>query len=119
MDRSCTLFRLLFRPPREPTDYGCQREQQSALSNQRVRSVAASPQVILLLAEIHSENNTRVGHRRWNSRRAISRHRLVPSLSDVLPRVPSTVSYWLYNALYRSYIIRVYRITFSYRRLTA
>lgn len=42
MDRSCTLFRLLFQPPREPTDYGCQREQQSALSNQRVRSVAAS-----------------------------------------------------------------------------
>ena len=44
MDRSYTLFRLLFRPPRESTDYGCQRGQQSALSNQRVRSVAASPE---------------------------------------------------------------------------
>lgn len=88
-------------------DYGCQREQQAVLSNQhgRLLDQPPCPRVILLLAEIHSKNNTRVGRPRWNTRCAIPSH--LDSLRN-LPRIPSTNSYRL------CITFRIYRIILSY-----
>lgn len=114
MDRSNALFRLLFRVEAHSTtarvaDYGCQREQRAVLSN-RLDRPPTCPPVILLLAEIRSKNNTRVGRPRWNTRCAIPPHRLDRSLRN-LPRIPSTNSYRLcvYYISYLSYYIIVLR----------